>query len=65
MTHEALLERIRWSEASVLTSFKVGGALRAVVEVHYPESEDGEVKCWTCNTVYPCLTISTVERALK
>ena len=75
MTHDELLERLK-TEMGFITPHN---ALRAVVELHKPITEDltdfndGSPDhedfvdfCSSCeDTLYPCVTIQAIEKALQ
>jgi hypothetical protein len=64
MTHDELLAKI----TTEMFQFDRGlpmeymQALRAVVELHKPETESP--KCSVCEEGYPCLTIQAIEKEL-
>lgn len=67
MTYEELLADIaskNYRESRTLET--PYAALRAVAELHRPEGQEHEQydKCWNCQLVYPCPTISAIEQEL-
>lgn len=63
MTHDELLERIQYNQGYQmgLDGYKICSALRAVVELHYQQNEDGY--CDVCpDYEYPCRTIRAIEK---
>jgi len=70
MTHDELLDIIDFDEG-MTNSNKSFNALRAVVELHKPDSTGGCNACeqWTNEGAYqlpyPCPTIQAIEKELK
>jgi hypothetical protein len=65
MTYEELLADIaskNYRESRTLET--PYAALRAVAELHRPEGQEQNDKCWNCQLVYPCPTISAIEQEL-
>ena len=91
MTHDELLAKIDkqdhailisgiGSEMEVLRLMTFRHALRAVIELHKPNSDDGKTcqaheQCWGCGewggsdgcdcNAYPCTTIQAITKELK
>lgn len=82
MTYDKLLERIDEEGEFLVQHFdskpKVHSALRAVVELHKPQSEyypntnegidvgyDFKLACRQCSNLYPCQTIKAIEKELS
>ena len=64
MTHDELLEEINFLPLDGLHAW-FQPALRAVVELHKPDSEHSDgTFCNYCVIDYPCLTIKAIEREL-
>ena len=62
MTHDKLLTKI---ESFTCCSGAHELALRAVVELHKPYTEQvAYAICTTCQCVYPCPTIQAIEKEL-
>lgn len=71
MNHDELLERIDELKFDVGDSgmneeHKASYALRAVVELHKPYSDEGTLMCTYCDrSSYPCHTIQAIEEELS
>ena len=67
MTHEELLAKIDEGGAYAFERDSYGWvALRAVVELHKPDSTPFLRKdCLCCKDIYPCPTIQAIEKELK
>ena len=69
MTHDELLARLDLSNEHLIPykEFeKRNSALRAVVELHKPYSDEGTLMCSYCDwNSYPCGTIEAIEEELK
>jgi len=72
MTHEELLAEIENQESlnsQSLGNGSIGNALRAVMELHKPNSipdwvpTEEKLMCW-CAHKYPCPTIQAIEKEL-
>ena len=61
MTHDELLAEID----SYAYNYKPKSALRAVVELHRRDINEGENNCRECYSEYPCPTIQAIEKELK
>ena len=65
MTHDELLELINNYKIYAPVDYgqvDLTNALRAVVELHKPETESP--KCNVCKEGYPCSTIESIEKEL-
>jgi len=71
VTHDELLAEIKSLNDSCSVSSRLGNALKAVVELHKPDSTGGCNACeqWTNEGAYqlpyPCPTIQAIEKELK
>ena len=71
MNHDELLAEIKSLNDSCSVSSRLGNALKAVVELHKPDSTEGCNACeqWTNEGAYqlpyPCPTIQAIEKELK
>ena len=63
MAHHELLAKIVTLEARY-TDYPTYLALRAVVELHNPDSSGAYLVCVQCQAIYPCLTIQAIEKEL-
>ena len=63
MSNDELLARIDWSIYKAPTT--LANALRAVVELHRRDINEGENNCRECYSEYPCKTIQAIEKELK
>ena len=67
MTHDELLARIEsYIEPDDCDCWQCGmaNALRAVVELHCRDINEGENHCRECYSEYPCKTIQAIEKEL-
>ena len=73
MKHNELLDKIYWywrrdnrGADGLQPMVDYRSALLTVVYLHKPEAQEHEQyeKCWNCNLVYPCPTISAIEKEL-
>ena len=68
MTHDELLAKIELpceDDGLVCQECAPIRALRAVVELHRRDINEGENNCRECYSEYPCKTIRTIEKELK
>ena len=71
MTHDKLLKEINQFHGETAIADLLSNALRAVVELHKPDSTGGCNACeqWTNEGAYqlpyPCPTIQAIEKELK
>lgn len=71
MTYDKLKDKIYWHWKNAYDSefYGLGGyrkALRAVVELHKPYTEQvAYAICTTCQCLYPCPTIQAIEKELS
>ena len=63
MTHDELLAKLDGIKPLNSPAWNMQNALRAVVELHMPNTAaDGNI-CF-CGDTYPCLTIQAIEKEL-
>ena len=75
MTHDELMEKIDskvqvctcdgWNNNCWEDDNKPWVALRAVVELHRRDINEGENNCRECYSEYPCPTIQAIEKGLE
>ena len=73
MTHDELIAKLDDFNVALSNGFGnvkvvIGSvnAVRAAVELHYEHtSGSGDVYCYNCQQLYPCLTIQAIEKELK
>ena len=66
MTHDELLATVQFNKQTLESSDRNSDALRAVVELHKPYSDEGTLMCSYCDwNSYPCGTIEAIEKELK
>jgi hypothetical protein len=64
MTNDELLNKLDSMEMRYKNEAPRRNALRAVVELHRRDINEGENHCRECYSEYPCPTIQAIEKEL-